>query len=274
MPTRTGQFWLASPALVLALILPLEPVVSQPLEGEAGTGDGTAEPVYTRTLDHSVLDSVLAAHVNGDGEVDYAGLLDSPGDLQRLEDYLAWLETAELSGTSPQERIAFWINAYNAIALRAALDDYPLESVRNVEAFFIRDRQLVAGSTLGLNDIENDQLRTLYPNEPRIHFALSTLSRGSPVLRNEAYTGARLDEQLREQATRYIAATTFVRPNVMEIELGPMFEWFGHDFEPVGGVRTFVAGHVSGDLAAHLRNESLVFVYGDFDWRLNEAREP
>jgi hypothetical protein len=241
--------------------------------GPAGPADDPAEPVYTRTLDHGLWHDVLATHVNDRGELDYARLLDSPGDLQRLDDYLAWLHTADLSGTSPHERIAFWINAYNALAVRAALDHYPLDSVRAIEAFFIRDRQVVAGNSVSLNEIENDLLRYAFPNEPRVHFALSTLSRGSPALRPEAYTGERLEAQLEEQARRYVLETTTIRPNAMEIELGPMFDWFGRDFAPVGGVRAFVAALLPGDSAAQLRNEALVLVYGDFDWRLNDVSE-
>ena len=139
-----------------------------------------------------------------DGGVDYAGW--KSADQATLNEYLATLSAtcaADYERWSPQERIAFWLNAYNAYTIRLILDHYPIGSIRQIgwlplaafrERFIPMDG--LKGGTISLDDIENGTLRSDF-REPRIHFALVCASRSCPPLRSDAYRGADLDAAAR-----------------------------------------------------------------------------
>jgi hypothetical protein len=132
------------------------------------------------------------------------------------------------------------------------------------------------GETLSLDQIEHERLRGKRGyGEPRVHFALNCASISCPMLREEAYVGARLDAQLEEQAVRFLSDRTRNRfePAAHTLALSAIFDWYGGDFAG-GDVRRFLAryaralGAGPGDLTSgHVDLEFL-----DYDWRLNDVR--
>ena len=236
---------------------------------DASNALAQAEPfavVEDSPFDHSSWATVLSECVSPEGRFAYDRLLNSAELTERFEAYLLDISTASLSVLNDKERLAFWINAYNAITVRGVIEHYPVDSVFGLAGFFDRARYTVAGYELSLNDIENDQIRAVF-QEPRAHFAMNCASLSCPPLRSEPFTGARLDLQLEEQARAFIVATTEVDTNEMEIRLNKIFEWFGGDFDRVGGVREFVAQRMPEP--AVVRNERNIITFRDYDWGLN-----
>ena len=88
----------------------------------------------------------------------------------------------------------------------------------------------VEGKERSLNAIEHEILRKM--GEPRIHFAIVCASLGCPKLRNEAYTGARLEAQLDENARDFFRDPQKLRIDVArgEVHLSSILKWFGADF--------------------------------------------
>jgi hypothetical protein len=243
---------------------------------EADPGQPESEPTGEEPIpdwtpfDHSDWDALLDTYVSADGGVDYAALAASEADLARLERYLEHLAGANTFRMPEPERLAFWINAYNACTVYHVLGHYPLESVYQVPGFFDQETCTLAGSELDLNEIENEQIRDVF-NEPRIHFALVPAARGGPPLRAESYDGHRIDEQLEAQATDFVRATTHLRSNEMEVELNRLFEWFGRDFGGLDAVREFVAQRLEDPHDAEAVRRPIFFLtFSEFDWRLNE----
>ena len=146
-------------------------------------------------FDYGVWSALLAEVVTPDGKVDYDGLA---ARRDRLDDFVAALEA-----TSPEshpdrfagddERLAYWINAYNAFTLHAILAEYPISSVWRARdgQFFQRRRHVAGGRAVSLDDIEHEILRGRFA-EPRIHFAINCGSNGCPPMRPSAYKGAAL----------------------------------------------------------------------------------
>ncbi|HQW66680.1 MAG TPA: DUF547 domain-containing protein, partial [Gemmatimonadales bacterium] len=64
------------------------------------------------TFDHGRLDRLLAAHVT-DGRVDYAAFAAS----REFTGYLGALSAFDPTRLERDERLAFWINAYNAFTI-------------------------------------------------------------------------------------------------------------------------------------------------------------
>lgn len=83
------------------------------------------------TFDHAAFNSLLRNHVR-DARVDYAGWKASATDLTALDACLSSLSPAVLATLGAEERLAFFINAYNAITIRSILDAYPVASIRDI----------------------------------------------------------------------------------------------------------------------------------------------
>lgn len=232
-------------------------------EAYAQTADGSV-------FDHSRLDALLRKHVSAGGWVDYKGLA---VDATELGEYIASLESAPFDQLGRDEKLALLINAYNAFTLRLILDHYLVESIKDIPDAKRWDakRWKVAGNTWSLNQIEHEQIRPKF-REPRVHFALVCAAIGCPPLRFEAYTGARLEEQLADQ-TRYVH--THGRWFACDaqravLRLTRLYDWYGDDFKQVAGSALEYAAGQSDVLRKALdAGKKPRIEWIDYDWRLN-----
>src|SRR5438105_2635128 len=149
---------------------------------------------------YDVWSALLADVVTPEGKVDYARLAEHRGLLERVVAELGAASPESDPGRFPSEedRLAYWLNAYNAFTLHAIIAEYPITSVWKTRdgQFFQRRRHVAGGRAISLDDIEHEILRGQFA-EPRIHFAINCGSNGCPPMRPAAYEGARLRETLR-----------------------------------------------------------------------------
>ena len=241
----------------------------------------------TGAFDYADYAAVLAKHVDGDGLVSYPALKADAKELDGFLDRLAAVELAEFDEWLDADRIALFLNAYNAITLKAIIGHYPIKadglsawrfpanSIRQIDGVWDRMKWTIAGRRVALEDIEHRVLRRQF-NEPRIHMALVCASLGCPILRDEPYEGARLDDQLADQTRRFLRRPEAFRVDRdrRRVHLSPIFDWFEKDFARYGegsaGVLSFVAMHVADDDAAWLRDNKVRIKFQDYDWSLNE----
>jgi len=219
-------------------------------------------------VDHSLLDSVLRTHVDPEGWVDYPALAANSGDLDR---YIESLGGQELDRLGRDERLALLINAYNAFTLRLVLDHHGrIDSILDIpEAIRWEDpRWKIGGESLSLDEIEHDQIRNHF-REARIHFALVCAAAGCPPLRQEAYTGAKLEAQLEEQARLVHSKETWLRFDHQEglLELSPIYEWYYTDFEAISGsVQAHAARYHAALHQAAGNGRAITVRYLDYPW--------
>lgn len=197
----------------------------------AATAAGDSSP-----FDHSVFDTLLREHVDG-GLVDYDAFAAS----DEFGAYLGRLAAARLDGRSQADRLAFWINVYNAYTIHQVNAHQERESIRNINKSlgFIRGKGpwsekmvFAAGRTLTLDEVEHEIIRKEF-DEPRIHFALVCAALGCPPLRSEAYAGARLEEQLDEQARLFLRQSptkNSVDAAQATVWVSPILTWYKDDF--------------------------------------------
>ncbi|WP_456425399.1 DUF547 domain-containing protein [Rhodocaloribacter sp.] len=234
-------------------------------------------------FDHSRFGEILATFVDARGRVDYAGLKRSGA----LDPYLALLDAATPEAMPPNERLAFWINVYNAWTLRLILDHYPVRSIKRITPVRLPGISLylpklnspweyrivrAGGRRLTLNEVEHEIIRKAF-DEPRIHFALVCAARSCPKLRREAFTGPRLDAQLDDQARDFLhdAAKNRIPDAPGVIRLSSIFRWFRRDFaRDDRGLQAFLAPYFDGDVRERLRRGAYRVRYLRYDWRLNE----
>lgn len=240
---------------------------------------------------HSQWDALLKQHVywnkNGTASsVDYAGLAK---DRARLDLYLKSLSMVgkqEYSRWPLNEQQAFLINAYNAHTVQLILTRYPkLESIKDLGSLFSSPWKQEFFNLLGekrsLDDVEHKLLRgDKRYREPRIHFAVNCASIGCPALRDEAYTGVKLQSQLEDQTIRFLRDTTRNRLDMKSgrYVVSGIFDWYRQDFDKhAGGVKSFLVRYAdkTGKYPAevsYLKQNTFSIDYFTYDWSLNKVR--
>jgi hypothetical protein len=240
-------------------------------------------PPPTASFDHSPFDILLRKHVAA-GLVDYNGFKKA----REFPAYLEALARAEPASLSAPERLAFWINTYNAYTIEAILLHGERGSIRNIsESGFAvgggggpwREKLVRAGGQVyHLDNVEHDIIRKQFA-EPRIHFALVCAALGCPPLRSEAYTGARLEAQLSDQARIFLRESP--AKNRVAVAEGVVYaspilvEWYREDFggtpEAIG---KYLAGfYPEGPEKSLLLGGAFKLEATDYDWTLNSREK-
>lgn len=207
------------------------------------------------------------------GKVDYQGML---RDSSLLDEYLITLEKTDLKAISNQEKLALFINGYNACTVRLILDHSTkgavVGSIKDIGSWFSSPWDIrfcsIGGTKYTLNEIEHDVIRAQF-TEPRVHFALNCASKSCPPLASVPYQGATLDAQLEKQAIDFVnnPRSNFVQDSTLH--LSKIFDWYKKDFP--GGVYNFVKKYASGALLQQLSTspDTLPIRYNEYDWSLN-----
>ena len=238
--------------------------------------------------------AVLEQFVDGDGLVNYAALKADRGKLDEACAKFASVDLATYDAGTENDRIAFWINTYNAFALKLIVDNYPIQpstgktqfpanSIRQIPGAWEHKKFKALGRDVTLDEIEHQILRVKF-QEPRVHMALVNASMSAPKLRREPYVPEKLDAQLDDQAKVFFSdlRNFLIEREAKEVWASPIFEWFVDDFLPEAtknnprhiaqqkSLSAFAAKYVSPEDARYLAEGDYVVKYYDYDWTLNE----
>ena len=188
----------------------------------------SATPAFP--FDHSAWDALLKAHVEK-GRVDYRSFLKDKSRLDLYLDTIERLPLREVADFSREERIALWINAFNASAIRLILEFYPVESTQKIPDFWDLKTVRIAGMRYSLKEVREKVFRRGFRDE-RATLALVSGTKSSSPLREEAYQGKALAEQLRGQMNVFLSDRRFndIRPKRKKLLLSPLFGELADDF--------------------------------------------
>jgi Protein of unknown function, DUF547 len=243
---------------------------------------------------HRPFDELLDVYVR-DGLVYYQALRADRGKLDR---YTASLDTPNVVAAymrwSQDQRAAFWLNAYNALVLRTVIDHYPIRgrasqypavSIRQIPGAFERLPYRAAGRSVTLDAIE----KTILPEfrDPRLYLALGRGAIGSPRLRSEAFSGDRLETQLKnivkECPTR--SECILLDPTTNVLSVTSVVGWHEAEFvaayatstdafplrSPVErAVLAFIQPNLLATEREFLTKDMFQVAYSEFDWQLND----
>jgi hypothetical protein len=232
---------------------------------------------------------VLETYVNDAGFVDYQELLRDRSGLDQYVARAAALDSEGFKKWSRGEQMAFWINTYNALTLKAIVDHYPVDSIRDVgnviQSVWDKLKFTVMGRTITLTEIEHSILRVEF-SEPRIHMAINCASIGCPPLLNEPFVAADLEEQFKQITTAFLSDSSKFRIDKKKnrVHLSPIFKWFGEDFvlkyasvkkrakldKKENAVLNFLMAYANEADAAFLRGDGFKLKWLDYDWGLNQ----
>jgi hypothetical protein len=224
-----------------------------------------------RPISHILWDSLLQQHVSVAGKVDYQGFIE---DSTRLNDYLDLLSSKHPNDKfwTREERLAYWINVYNAFTVKLIVDHYPVQSIKDIKngipfvnsVWDIKFIQ-IEGETYDLNNIEHGIIRARF-DDPRIHFAINCASVSCPNLSRRAYVAEQLDEQLDAAARAFLSDQSKNQLSEGQVKLSKIFLWYGMDFKKDGkSVVEYIEQFTSSPIDKGAKVE-----YMDYDWSLNE----
>jgi len=244
----------------------------------AASSASEAEPAFDHT--HALWNEVLAEHVYSTGprsEVDYKAIKKDPSSLQAYLEIIQKVSTSQYDSFSNNEKLAFLINAYNALTVKLIIDHYPVSSIKKIGGWFSKPWKqeffTLFGAIRHLDYIEHEVIRKEF-NEPRIHFALVCAAKGCPALSTNAYRANWLEAQFEEAAKSFLNDTTRNRFDANEgrFYLSKIFSWFGEDFvKKYGSVLAYAAPRIKG--APINAEDGYQVSYLSYDWTLNERKD-
>jgi hypothetical protein len=248
---------------------------------------------------HSDFDSLLKSYVH-DSRVDYRGIKKSPDKLDAYLIKLGSVSETSYENWAEEQKLAFWINAYNAFTIKAIVDNYPLKRGFTLVGLFVPSNSILqirgvwsdlkfraVGKLVTLGEIEHEILRKQF-NEPRIHFAINCASKGCPNIRSEAYRPDIIYEQLESQAIDFIndpMKGVKIDHENNGVKLSKIFKWFGKDFITRYGntdlfngrnatekaVLSVVVNYLQDqDKKEFLKGNNFKISYLSYDWSFNE----
>ena len=224
-------------------------------------------------IEHTIWDKLLKRNIDESGMVSYEGFIN---DSIEFNTYLSLLSSSYPNDInwSREQKLAYWINTYNAFTVKLIIDNYPVNSIKDLnpkisvpyvntiwdEKFFS-----IEGIDFSLNMIEHDILRKEF-SEPRIHFAINCASFSCPDIRKEAFTAEKVENQLEEQAIEFINNPSKNIISKDKVELSKIFNWYKGDFIKKSSLIEFL--NLYSKIEIHSDAE---IGFLDYDWSLNSS---
>jgi Protein of unknown function, DUF547 len=234
--------------------------------------------------EHLLFTEILNDYVHN-GLVNYKELKED----RRLDNYLKQLENTNPDNLlTDDDKLAFWINAYNAFTLKFIIDEYPVESINELHwgglylgsvlgtTVWDDEKIIINGTKLSLNNIEHDIARKKF-NEEKVHFALVCASLSCPQLRSEAFEGYRLNKQLQDQGIKFFKDNSRNRFDLKTrtVYLSKILDWYEDDFgSSEKEILLYVSQFLDEKTAADIKSNTSQWEidYLSYDWDLNELK--
>ena len=238
-------------------------------------------PAFAAEPDYKLWQDLLAKHYDPARGMDYKGLQQDKASLDRLRQQMATVDAAALSRP---EQLAYWINLYNVSVVGVVVDNYPVESIRDISTdllarlnVFKKPYVQVRGGTISLDDVENQKIREGF-KDPRIHFAINCAAESCPPIRPEPFTGARVSQQLDDQARKFLNGPHGVRleqdGDELILHVTKILDWFKDDFEGWGGgTIPFLRKYLTADKVKRIdaAKGKVDLEFDEYSWKLNDA---
>lgn len=211
---------------------------------------------------HELWDELLGKYVSETGTVNYTGF---QKDSKDLGIYIKMLKMgfSKIDDYSQEKKIAYWINAYNALTIDLIIRNYPVQSIKDIKNPWGQRLWKFGEKWLNLNDIEHKILRKM--NEPRIHFAIVCASESCPKLQNKAFTASNLEALLTESTKEFLSDRSKNEISATSLKLSKIFKWFAKDFKQNGSLIDFL--NLYSDVKI---SDGASKSFKDYNWDLND----
>ncbi len=283
----------------------LEPAKTEPNDGELIKVEPNDVKPPPKVTFHDKCADILSNFVDDKGMVGYRKLKLKREKLKQLLGEFAKLSRKEYNSWPREDKIVFWINAYNLQMLKIIVENYPIKSYRWLQFLpgwepdsirhinkridgIKKQKFIVTDEVFTLLEIEQRFFRKEF-NEPRVFFALSYATLSSPPLRNEPYYGSKLNKQLDDQARKLLSSplafkidrkkrrvylSALFQPNSFGSEFIPKYgtnKKFKDEEPAVRAVLSFLTNYISEQDKDFLEVENYTIEYMKPNFRLNDS---
>lgn len=191
---------------------------------------------------------------------------------------LAVFDTASLKGR--EEKISFWVNAYNIGAMKTIIDHYPVDSIRSKRINWLGqpwNRKVIniGSKEYSLAEIENDILLDGF-KDLRIHFGINCASVSCADLSAAPYRAATLFAQLEEQGRKLLSDRKkglIIDRDKKTIFLSQIFKFDKKRFDAVGGAPAFIKPYLSAADRTAIEAAGMKLDYLEYDWNVNDVKK-
>ena len=213
------------------------------------------------SLSHEAWNTLLAQYVTKDGRVDYSGFKNNRSKLTKYLSHLS--ENLPNEQDSKDKKLAYWMNAYNAMTVDLILRNQPIESIKDIKNPWDQRLWKLGEKWYNLDEIEHQILRKM--GDARIHVGINCASFSCPPLLNKAFTEANTQELLEMLAKQFVNDTKRNTISANAVEISNIFKWFSKDFKQNGSVIDFLNRYSTIKIS-----EDAKVRYMEYDWTLNK----
>ena len=217
-------------------------------------------------FDHSKFDALLKVNVDGNGMVNYSAFKNN----KNFDDYIKSIADADVSNLSKEDKLAFYLNAYNATVIKNVLNHSPITSPMDVDGFFKKITHKIAGNEITLDKLEYDYVMKIEP--VLVHFGLVCAAHSCPKLLHQAYDGKTVFQQLEENGKIFLndRSKNHLDKENKILYLSEIFKWFKKYFEERYGSLQKAAQYFMNESDKKFLEENKVEVkFNKYNWQLN-----
>lgn len=194
---------------------------------------------------YDLYDATFDGRVTDDGLIDYAAIRDDRDSLDQFLGHVAAVSPASDPALFPSEAhaLAFYLNAYNGLAVQGVLDRPDITSVIDIKLdFFYTTRYRIGGDKVSLYTLENGIVRSDF-DDPRIHFFLNCQSWSCPPFPGKAIRPDTLDATLDAFSKAFVTDAKHVQLDGNSLAVSSIFKWYSGDFGGEEGIIPFIQNY-------------------------------
>lgn len=204
---------------------------------------------------------LLKKNVSPKGIVDYKGF---KKDSDKFNEFLRQLSRVKINTSwTKSDKMAFWINVYNAYTVKLVVNHYPVSSIKEIDKPWKQKFFGIDGKVMSLSQVEHEILRNY--GDPRIHFAINCASASCPRLIQVPFKAGNLERLLERQTKEFINDSFHNTITGYTVNVSNIFDWYKKDFKEDSGT---VVNFINKYSNVNIRNQK-VKGYKPYDWSIN-----
>jgi len=217
-------------------------------------------------FNHTKFDALLKANVDENGMVNYLAFKNN----KDFDDYIKSIAEADISKLSKNDKLAFYLNAYNATVIKNVIDHLPISSPMDVDGFFKKITHKISRNEVTLDKLEYDYVMKI--ESVLVHFGLVCAAQSCPKLLQKVYDGETVFKQLKENGKTFLddRSKNHLDKENNILYLSEIFKWFKNYFKERFGSLQKVAAHFINESDRKFLNENKVEIkFNKYNWKLN-----
>ena len=200
---------------------------------------------------------------------------------EMFDQYLSLLKDADVDALAPPEQLAFWMNAYNALCVSLLIKNWDKVkgsngkyTINNLSSsgnpVWDQEAGIIGGKPYSLNDIEHKELRGKW-DEPAVHGCIVCASASCPNLRQEAFVGTKVKDQMDDQIRLWMKNDTKgLSLQGRKLFVSRIFLWFGDDFGGWEGLRKWLPQYLEdGEAKTRIEKDAVALRFFEYNWETN-----